>query len=32
MDFEIWGKCGLKVHSQRPRNPLIGFGGIHGEA
>jgi len=32
MDFEIQGKGGLKVHSQRPRNPLTGFGRIHGKA
>ena len=32
MDFEIQGRGGLKFHSQRPRNPLIGFGGIHGKA
>ena len=29
MGFEIRGNRGLKVHSQRPRNPLISFGGIH---
>lgn len=31
-DFGILGRGGLKFHSQRPRNPLIGFGGIHGKA
>ena len=32
MDFGIQGGGGLKVHSQRPRNPLTGFGEIHGKA
>ena len=29
MDFRIWGRGGLKVHSQRPRNPLTDFREIH---
>jgi len=32
MDFRIQGKGRLKVHYQRPRNPLTGFGGIHSKA
>jgi len=29
MDFGIRGGGGLKVHFQRPRNPLTNFGKIH---
>jgi len=32
MDFGIRGGGGLKVHSQRPRNLLTRFGGIHDKA
>jgi len=32
MDFRIRGEGGLKFYSQRPRNPLTGFGRIHGKA
>ena len=32
MDFKIQGGGGLNVNSQRPRNPLTGFGGIHGKS
>ena len=32
MDFRIQGKGGLKFHSQRHRNILIDFGGIHGKS
>jgi len=31
MDFGIRGRGGLKIHSQRPRNPLTIFSGIHGK-
>jgi len=32
MDFGISGRSGLKVYSQRPRNPLTIFGEIHSKA
>ncbi len=32
MDLGIWGGCGLKFHSKRPRNTLTSFGRIHGKA
>lgn len=32
INFRIQGEGGLKVHSQRPTNPLTVFGGIHGKA
>jgi len=32
MDFGIYGEGGLKVHSQRPRNPLPDFGRIHAKS
>ena len=32
MDFRIWGGGGVKVHFQKPRNPLTDFGGINSKA
>jgi len=32
MDFGIRGRGGLKVHSQRPRNPFTSFGEVHGKS